>query len=212
VTSAPRPIYLPIFPLPDLTLFPRTLLPLHIFEPRYRAMVGDAVARDRRLAVAGLRPGYQADYHGRPAVFEVAGMGRIVQCERLATGRFNIVVQGEARVRLEREIPSDTLYRIAAAASLGETGEDRPGVPRLAAQVRRQCLRILEALGRPTGGLAATLEGIERAGELCDRVASAVVPDARVRQALLEELDVERRLEGLARSLGALLEHLAGDR
>jgi Lon protease-like protein len=212
VTSAPAPIYLPIFPLPDLTFFPRTLLPLHIFEPRYRAMVTDAVARDRRLAVAGLKPGYQSDYHGRPAVFEVAGMGRIVRCQRLATGRFNIVLQGEARVRLEREMPADTLYRIAAAAPLGETGEDRPEVPRLVARVRDQCLRILEALGRPTGELSATLERIEAPGELCDRVASAVVPDARVRQALLEELDVERRLEGLASALDGLLEHLAGGR
>jgi Lon protease-like protein len=212
MASAAAPIYLPVFPLPDLTFFPGTLLPLHVFEPRYRAMVTDAMARDRRLAVAGLRPGYQADYHGRPPVFAVAGMGRIVRCERLATGRFDIVVRGEARVRLEREMPSDTLYRIAAAAPLAETGEDRPGVSPLAARVRRQCLRILGALGRPTGELSAALDGIGRAGELCDRVASAVVPDARVRQALLEELDVERRLRGLARALDGLLEHLAGDR
>jgi Lon protease-like protein len=212
VAPAAERVFLPMFPLPDLTLFPRTLLPLHIFEPRYRAMVTDAMGRDRRLAVAGLRPGYQEDYHGRPAVFEVAGMGRIVRCERLATGRFNIVVQGEARVRLEREVPSDTLYRIAAAEPLVETGEDGAEVPRLAAEIRRQCLRILEALGRSTGELSATLERIERPGELADRVASAVVPDARVRQALLDEVDVERRLAALGRALRGLLGHLAGDR
>ncbi len=78
--------------------------------------------------------------------------------------------------------------------------------------MRRQCLRILEALGRSTGELSATLERIEDPGELSDRVASAVVPDARVRQALLEELDVERRLGELGRALRGLLGHLAGDR
>src|SRR5262245_60086256 len=188
MVSAAGSAIVPIFPLPDLTFFPRTLLPLHIFEARYRAMVTDTVARDRRLAVVGLKPGYQADYHGKPPVFEIAGMGRIVRCERLATGRFNIVVQGEARVRLEREMPSDTLYRIAAASALGETGRDGPAVSGLTAEVRRQCVRILEALGRSTRELAGTLEAIESPGELCDRVASAVVPDARVRQRLLEEL------------------------
>jgi Lon protease-like protein len=212
VAAQAERLFLPLFPLPDLTLFPRTLLPLHVFEPRYRAMVSDTLARDRRLAVVGLCPGYQADYHGRPPVFEVAGMGRIVRCERLATGRFDLVVQGEARVRLLRELPADTLYRIAAAAAIPETGGDGPAVAGLVARVRGQCVRILEALGRPAGELAATLDRIADPGELCDRVASAVVPDADVRQRLLEEPDVERRLDALVRALDGLLEHLAGGR
>ena len=212
MAGIPERLYLPIFPLPDLTFFPRTLLPLHIFEARYRAMITDTLARDRRLAVAGLRPGYQADYHGKPPVFEVAGMGRIVRCERLATGRFNIVLQGEARVRLEREMPSDTLYRIAAASPLADTRADQPEIPRLVARIRAQCLRILEALGRSSRELSETLDRIEDPGELGDRVASAVLPDAGIRQGLLEELDVERRLAGLSRALDALLQHLSGGR
>src|SRR5262249_8745227 len=99
-----------IFPLPDVTFFPRTLLPLHVFEARYRAMVMDALARDRRLCVVKLSPGYEATYAGRPAVHPVGGLGEIVSWERLANGRYNILVRGDARVRIERELPTDTLY------------------------------------------------------------------------------------------------------
>src|SRR5262249_54438674 len=116
-------LVLPIFPLPDVTFFPHTFLPLHVFESRYRAMVTDALARDRRLAVVRLQPGYQANYEGKPAVFAVAGAGEIVNCERLASGRFNILVKGQWRVRIDAELPTDTLYRIVRARRL----EDAPG-------------------------------------------------------------------------------------
>jgi Lon protease-like protein len=206
------PLFVPIFPLPDMTFFPHTLLPLHIFEGRYRAMVTDCLARDRRLAVVGLRPGHEDDYQGRPPVFDVFGVGRIVRCERLPTGRFNIVVRGEGRVRLVRELPADTLYRIAAARPLTETGADRPDVARLVVQVREQCLRLLGALGRSTAEVRDALAAIEGPGELADRVTSAVLPQAATRQALLEELDVERRLTSLSSCLGRLLTRLAEER
>jgi Lon protease-like protein len=82
-----------MFPLPDVTFFPHTLLPLHIFEARYRALVTDALARDRRLCIAQLQPGYEATYAGKPAVRAVAGAGQIVKWERLPTGRYNILVK-----------------------------------------------------------------------------------------------------------------------
>src|SRR3989304_4353631 len=111
----PGVVVLPIFPLPGLTFFPHTLLPLHIFEARYRAMVTDCLARDRRLAVVGLRPGYEATYDAKPEVYAVAGAGEIVRWERLATGRFNVLVRGDCRVRIETELPTDTLYRVGRA-------------------------------------------------------------------------------------------------
>ena len=115
------PLTLPIFPLPDVTFFPSTLLPLHVFEARYRAMVMDVLARDRRLAVVKLQPGFdQASYLGKPAVHPVAGAGEIVSWERLATGRYNILVKGEWRIRIDSERPSDTLYRIVTAQKLEE--------------------------------------------------------------------------------------------
>ena len=117
-------ISLPIFPLPDLTFFPHTMLPLHIFEARYRAMITDCLSRDKRLAVVGLKPGYEASYEGKPPVHAVCGVGRIVQWERLASGRFNLLLRGEGRVRIDRELPTDTLYRMVAATPLAETAAD----------------------------------------------------------------------------------------
>ena len=204
-------VFVPIFPLPDLTFFPHTLLPLHVFEARYRAMVMDCLARDKRMAVVGLKPGYEPVYEGKPAVYQVAGVGRIVQCERLASGRFNILLKGESRVRIDRELPADTLYRMVAGTPLGETGAEGDAVGTLAARVTGTCLGILRAVSRPTAEMEESLAGAAP-GALCDRIASAVIPEADVRQALLEELDVERRLSRLAEALDDLYTQLTGDR
>ena len=202
------PVYLPIFPLPDLTFFPHTVLPLHVFEARYRAMITDCLSRDRRLAVVAFEPGYEALYEGKPAVKAIAGAGTIVRCERLATGRFNILLRGEGRIRIEREVPTDTLYRVVVAAPLSEVGGDRPGLASLAGGVRERCVKIFEALGRPTTEMRESLEAVRSHAELGDQVASAMLPGVSVRQALLEELDVERRLERLTTALDDLLEQL----
>jgi Lon protease-like protein len=204
-------VTLPIFPLPDLTFFPRTLLPLHIFEARYRAMVTDCLARDKRLAVVGLKPGYEATYDGKPPVYEVTGVGRIVQWERLATGRYNLLLRGERRARIDRELPADTLYRMVAATPLEETGAEGPAVQALAGRVKARCRQILTAVGRSGAELQQTLEALSDPGELGDQVASALVPTPATRQALLEELHVERRLERLAVALDDLLSQLTGE-
>ncbi len=204
-------ISLPIFPLPDLTFFPHTMLPLHIFEARYRAMITDCLSRDRRLAVVGLRPGYEESYEGRPAVHDVMGVGRIVQWERMATGRFNLLLQGERRARIDRELPADTLYRMVAATPLDDIGVDAPGVEALASRVRSRAARILATVGRSGVELQATLDALTDPGRLCDLVASTLIPGSSTRQALLEELHVERRLERLAAALDDLLSHLTGE-
>jgi hypothetical protein len=204
-------VYVPIFPLPDLTFFPHTLLPLHVFEARYRAMVTDCLARDLQMAVVALKPGYESAYDGRPAVYQIAGVGRIVQCERLASGRFNILLVGETRIRIDRELPADTLYRMVAGTKLGETGAEGEGVGALAARVTDRCLGILRAVKRPTAEMEESLTGAAP-GAVCDRIASAVIPEAGVRQVLLEELDVERRLSRLAEALDDLYTQLTSDR
>ncbi len=207
----PAQISLPIFPLADLTFFPHTMLPLHIFEARYRAMITDCLSRDKRLAVVGLKPGYEASYEGKPPVYPVCGVGRIVQWERLASGRFNLLLRGEGRVRIDRELPTDTLYRMVAATPLTETSVDAAAVTALTGRVKARCHQILSALGRSNEELLAMMEGLDQPAELCDQVASALVPTASTRQALLEELDVERRLDRLAGALDALLSQLTGE-
>jgi len=187
------------------------MLPLHIFEARYRAMITDCLARDERLAVVGLKPGYEAVYEGKPPVYEVAGAGRIVQWERLPTGRYNLLLRGDCRVRIDRELPADTLYRMVAATPLEETGAEGPSVEAMASRVRARCHQILTAVGRSGVELQKELDALRDPAELCDQVASALVPAAATRQALLEELNVERRLGRLAAALDDLLSHLSGE-
>lgn len=201
----------PIFPLPDVTFFPHTLMPLHVFEARYRAMVMDALERDRRLAIVRLRPGYEAAYAGKPAVHAVAGVGEIVSFERLATGRYNILVRGDARVRIESEVPSDTLYRIARGRRLDDVETAGAGSGALA-RIRASCATLLTALDRPADLLDTALAEGQPSGAIADRVAAAVLPDADLRQELLETLDVGARITRVAAALEALVKELKGGR
>jgi uncharacterized protein len=204
-------LILPIFPLPDVVLFPHTTLPLHVFEARYRAMVMDAVDRDGRLAIVKLEPGYEATYAGKPAVHAVAGAGRIVSSERLPTCRYDIVVRGECRIRITAEIPTDTLYRVVRAERLEDSAPaHEPSA--LLARIRGSCRRVLHAIGRPENLLDAAFAEGQPPGLVADRIAGAVVPGGALRQELLEMLDVEERLERLARALDDLVAGLRGER
>ncbi len=205
--SSPPALVLPIFPLPDVAFFPHTLLPLHVFEARYRGMVMDALARDRRLAVVKLRPGYETTYAGKPAVHAVAGAGEIVSWERLATGRYNILLKGDCRVRLAGEKPSDTLYRLVTAHRLEDVPPAADAAPVLG-RIRGACGRLLRALDRPVDLLDTALADGQPPGAIADRIASAVIPDADLRQELLETLDVTQRLDRLALALDQLVNEL----
>ena len=103
---SPLPNPIPLFPLPNVVLFPRMPLPLVVFEPRYRKMVADALQRDREDRVFGmalLRPGWEADYQGRPPMYAVGCAGVMEQCEPQADGRFQILLRGISRFRVVEE-------------------------------------------------------------------------------------------------------------
>jgi Lon protease-like protein len=110
--SSILPPTIPIFPLPNVVLFPNVFLPLHIFESRYRAMVRDALATDRIIGMALLRPGYERDYEGRPPVYPVGCAGVITHSESLPDGRYNIILKGIEKFRLTGE-DSSRAYRLA---------------------------------------------------------------------------------------------------
>jgi Lon protease-like protein len=211
VSRSASTLILPIFPLPDVTFFPHTLLPLHVFEARYRALVMDALARDRRLAVVKLRPGYEATYAGKPAVHPVAGAGEIVSWERLATGRYNILLKGECRVRIEGERPTDTLYRVVAAQRLDDVPPAGDVGP-LLGRIRGACGRLLRALDRPADLLDTALADGQPPGAVADRITAAVLPDVTLRQELLEMLDVTKRLDRVSGALDDLVNELLGGR
>lgn len=197
-------VVVPIFPLPDVVFFPHTALPLHVFEARYRAMVTDCLARDQRLAVVGLRAGYEERYEGKPPVFAVAGVGQIVRWSRLASGRFNIVLRGLARIHIDCELPTDTLYRMVRATTLADVDAPEPLGP-LTALVRDRCRRVLRAIGRVPSEMDRVLDAATPPGALSDQVAAALLPGPAARQALLEEVDVAKRLRRLGVELDGLL-------
>jgi len=187
-----------VFPLPGAVVLPGTPTPLHVFEPRYRAMTADALATDRVLAVATLRSAESA-HQERAAVHAVAGAGFIEADERLPEGRFNVVLRGVSRVRLVEELDRGKPYREFQVEVL----EDRyppegPAALQGPVEALEQCVYELAGLLPPESGapqLAEAAARLRSPGRLADMVAAAVVsePDARLR--VLEELDVGRRLE-----------------
>jgi hypothetical protein len=194
-----------IFPLPEAALFPHALLPLHVFEPRYREMVRDCLAGDRRMAVAALEPGYEADYHGRPRVRTVCGLGELVAHDALPDGRSNILLRGTGRVRIVEELPPDHSYRLVRVERLADVlapGFDDAGALRDLVLLADQI-----ALKLPSG--AQTLRELARsqetAGSLADVLSSALVTDAAERQILIETVDVGARIQRLSTEMAAIL-------
>lgn len=114
------PIAIPIFPLPNVVLFPNVFLPLHIFEGRYRQMIADALAGDRLIGMTLLKAGYEDDYEGRPPIYPVGCSGVITHVERLPDGRFNMVLRGVEKFRIlgEEDPGAGQLYRRALIESL----------------------------------------------------------------------------------------------
>ena len=169
------PSLLPIFPLPSVVLFPNVFLPLHIFEPRYRQMVSDALGGERMIGMVLLQPGYEADYERSPAVYDVGCAGLITHVERLSDGRFNMVLRGLERFRIVgEESPSSTvLYRRALIAPLAEAG---PGSQDGLKQERRK----LESLLAPLFG-----------GTLAERGLPPAMPDEDLINALAQYLELE---------------------
>jgi Lon protease-like protein len=174
-------------------------------------MVADALAREHRLCMVRLRPGYETTYAGKPEVYGVGGLGEIVSCERLANGRYDLVLRGEARVRIVSERPSDTLYRLVAAERMEDVAPAGDVAP-LVERVRAACRALLGILGRPTDFLDAALADGQPPGVIADRITAGVLPGADVRQELLEMPEVDVRLGRLAIALDALVEQLRRSR
>ena len=103
---------LPIFPLPRTVLLPGAVLSLHVFEHRYRALVEHCLAADRVMGVATLRPGYEADYHGKPEIWPEMGVGEVVSHQPFPDGRCNIVLHSVGRVRVREELPTEHPFRV----------------------------------------------------------------------------------------------------
>jgi Lon protease-like protein len=191
-----------LFPLPNLVLYPFVVQPLHIFEPRYRQLMADALTDDRLIAMALLKPGWEEDYHLRPPLYPAVCIGRIFKEERLPDGRYNLLLHGVARARIVEELPVDKLYRLARVKVLAD-------VPVASLTLEKELREELEQ--RMAGWFAsqtAAQEQLEKLlqsglplGTLCDVFAFALPLDLKIKQQLLEEAVIERRARCLLEQL-----------
>ena len=141
------PPTLPLFPLPNVVLFPNVFLPLHIFEPRYRDMVADALDGDRMIGMVLLRPGWEGAYEGRPPVYPVGCAGLITHSERLSDGRYNIVLRGLEKFRIAGEDDSRA-YRQARVEEIMETLDARDRDVMHSERRRLESLLVPQPAGR----------------------------------------------------------------
>ena len=197
---------MPMFPLPGVVLFPNALLPLHIFEERYKKMARDVLSSHRHMAIAMLESPDDAMAAGRPAVRPIMGVGEVVVAHELPDGRFNIVLRGRARVQMDEELTSEEPYRLIAAS----VREDSPVTNPRELFDADQSLRALVgrlAEGIPDGGelLRQVVASQAAPYELADVLAAALVVDPHKRQRLLETRDGLRRIESVTAEVVAMI-------
>jgi Lon protease-like protein len=189
---------LKVFPLHGVAVLPGTPAPFHIFEPRYKALVKDALAGDRILAVAGLAS-REGAHQLHPPLLPIAGGCIIEQEETHADGRYDLVVRGVARVRLVEELPGRNPYREFRAELLEDVlppdGPQvlEPGLETLRQLVYELSMRLPAESGAPA--LAEAVAQMKDPSSITDLVGAAAVSEPEARQAILDELDVARRLE-----------------
>ncbi len=195
---ADEPVDIPevvaVFPLPEVVLFPRTIIPLHIFEPRYREMMADVLAGSGALAIALLKPGYQPLYYTRRApIHPVIGVGSVLESEQVDDGNYNLLLRGVGRARIVEEIATHA-YRRARVAVIetfcGGNGQNTDeladdlfrairGNRGLDPELRRHWLRLSK--------MNLELDA------LTDLLAAGIPVEAELRQCLLNEADAFER-------------------
>jgi Lon protease-like protein len=189
---------LPLFPLPNVVLFPNVFLPLHIFEPRYREMVADAVASDRMLGMVLLRPGWERDYEGRPPIYPVGCSGVVTHVERLPDGRYNLVLRGLERFRIVEEDQAKS-YRRAVIEPLQErplAGEDRAAIRRQRTKLESMLAPAVENAGGDSAMPSAMSDE-----DLVNALAQYLDFEPLEKQALLEKPSLRIRAESLVELL-----------
>jgi Lon protease-like protein len=194
---------IPLFPLENVVLLPEGVIPLHVFEPRYRQMMEDALAGDRRIGMIAVRPDAAHQMAGDPPLYEIGCAGFIAEHQRLADGRFHLLLRAVHRFRIVRELPRDArrLYRVAEVEAL----EEQPGPEGVALRARDRAIELLDSLARRTLGPergidVASLRALGLA-QFASGVGQSVGLPTPEKQALLEAQTLAERLEQLANAL-----------
>jgi Lon protease-like protein len=199
---------LSVFPLPGALLFPDMHLPLHIFEPRYRAMVSDAMARDRRIGMIQPRPCAEAE-SDHPPLFDMGCVGRIAEVEALDDGRYNLILQGVALFRVARELEVTTPFRQVEAELLPAAERD----PVLALG-RRAALELESRRFAEAQGYAVDWNAVSRLDDeaLVNGIAQIAPFDVAAKQALLESPSLDERADLIVQLMQFFGRHDGEDR
>jgi Lon protease-like protein len=202
---------LPLFPLPNVVLFPNVFLPLHIFEPRYRDMIADAIASDRMIGMVLLKPGWQHEYEGRPPVYPIGCSSVITHVERLDDGRYNIVLRGVERFRIVEE-DHDRSYRRASIDPVPERAlgaDDRAVLQRQRSKLEALLAPVIErhfepsgvAASKPSSGGDPMIPSGMADEDLVNALAQYLDLEPVEKQALLERRCLRSRAESLVELL-----------
>jgi Lon protease-like protein len=202
----PEYLDIPIFPLPNVTFFPKTYLPLHIFEARYREMTAGCLEGDRLMGVALLREGWQNDYFGKPSICKTFGVGKIIDHEQTSDGRYNIVLEGLFRVRLIEEFQTSN-YRFGRVRVLQDPPIDtlHDEISALMKELHLLTNRIKAMTPQLRIVLQNALSSHPHPLVIANLLASTLVVDAYDRQSILEQDDPLRRLNLVLVQLRGLL-------
>jgi Lon protease-like protein len=206
VTSASR---LSVFPLAGALLFPRMHLPLHIFEPRYCALVSDAMARDRRIGMIQPKVTRASDTTWQPSLFSVGCIGKIAQVEALEDGKYNIILEGLSRFRMVRELDVTTPFRQLEIEMIEEHDADQCLAIAERAALEQESRRFANAQG-----YAVDWESVTRLDDeaLVNGIAQIAPFDAAAKQALLEAPDLSSRSELIIQLMQFFSRHDGDDR
>jgi len=194
---------IPLFPLATVVFFPNTLLPLHVFEPRYRQMVKDIIDGERIIGMVLLKPGWEKSYEGNPEIYSVVGMGRIVNSEPLDDGRFNIVLYGLKRVKII-DIVKDIPYRLARVEILEDVHGTNENIYR--ERIVELILRWNGIIGKEHESHLINIDTRLPLENLIDAIASTSVSNVFEKQELLEEINAQKRAENILTHLEAKVE------
>ncbi|VVS99601.1 ATP-dependent protease [Sphingomonas sp. EC-HK361] len=197
---------LSVFPLSGALLFPGMHLPLHIFEPRYRAMVSDAMARDRRIGMIQPRP--EGADNAAPPLFDMGCVGRIAEVEALDDGRYNLILEGLSLFRVVRELEVTTLFRQVEAELVAGAGDETLSLGERAA-LEMEARRFADAQG-----YAVDWESVTRLDDmsLVNGVAQIAPFDSAAKQALLEAPTLAERCDLIVQLLQFFGRHDGDDR
>ncbi len=200
------PDEVPVMTLPNLAFFPQALLPLHIFEPRYQEMLRDVLATNRLFAVAGLNPKATSDQF--EPLHRIATIGIVRACQGNDDGTSNLLIQGLARVEVQAIMGEHPYRRIRIKTLASQPGAKTDENLRLRTSLARLITTKQRLGGTVSGEFTRFLKTVEDPEIFADLAAFNICEDPRLKQKLLETLDVHKRLELLNRHLRAEVDTL----